>query len=447
MTPEDLLSRLFACLPATAIVTSRDVSYEAARKVWNGMFDRHPLAVVFPQSSAEIADIVRLVAASDLPLAVRCGGHSIPGLSTCDDGVILDLSRMNAISVDPQARTVSVGGGAMLGDIDRAGAVYGLVTPAGVISHTGVGGLTLGGGMGWTSRRFGMTVDSLLSVEIVLASGEIVEASPTAEPELFWGLRGGGGNFGVVSRFTFRMHPLGRITTGQWIYKARDSVAALSGFSRAAAHAPRSVTAAFTATANQVSVTAFHSGDDADSESLILPFGALGPEPEGGTFDFSFVEFQSRNDEIMCWGRRIYSRGGFFADLGPGVTEAIVGHLRETPGPDCEVYVLQLGGAIKDVPEDATAYSGRDAGYYWIVQPVWDDPGLDEACIAWGRKGARALASLSMERNYVNEQGESSNDIARQAYGSEKYTRLAQLKARFDPRNLFRLNQNIRPEA
>lgn len=447
MKPDFLLLQLAATLPAGAVVTSGDRSYEAARKVWNGIFDRRPLAITYPQTAAEVAAVIRLLAASGLPLAVRCGGHSLPGLSTCDDGVILDLSRMNAITVDPQAQTAVVGGGALLGDLDRAGAPYGLVTPAGVISHTGVGGLTLGGGMGWTGRRFGMTIDSLLSAEVVTASGEIVEASPTSEPELFWGLRGGGGNFGVVSKFTFRMHALGRITAGSWVYPALHSVSVLQRFSSAAAQVPRSVTASFTASAGEVSVTALHSGDDPEAVALIRLFGNLGPEPEGGLLDLPFTEFQSRNDEAMRWGRRIYSRGGFLAGIGRAETEAITRHLQESPSPDCEIYVILLGGAIADVPEDATAYSGRDAGYYWIVSSVWDDPHQDKDCLVWGRAGASIMGSLSLERNYVNEQGDSSNAIARQAYGAEKYARLARLKARFDPQNLFRLNQNIRPEA
>ena len=447
MRAENLVSELFKHLPKASVMTSDDVGYDAGRRVWNGMFDRYPVAIVFPETATEISAIVKLMATTDLPLAVRCGGHSIPGLSTCDGGVIIDLSRMTNIRVDPEARIAVVCGGALLGDLDKAGEPYGLITPAGVISHTGVGGLTLGGGMGWTSRRFGMTVDSLLSVEIVTANGDIVRASPTSEPELFWGLRGGGGNFGVVTEFTFRMHPVGKVTAGHWMYNPDHGLDILHNFAKAAALAPRSVTVALNVTATYISIAACHSGDDPYPESLIRPFGTLGSATQAEMSERAFVEFQSQHDEIMGWGRRIYNRGGFVADISPAVATAMLDHVRETPSPDCEIYVLQLGGAITDIAEDATAYSGRDAGFYWIVQPVWDDPALDEACLAWGRKGARTLAALSMERNYVNEQGEVGNNVARQAYGAEKYRRLAQLKARFDPHNLFRLNQNIRPEV
>ena len=447
MRAEDLISQLSACLPAPAIIASEDPRYEKGRKVWNGMFDRRPIAIVRPETAAEIAAIVKIMAKSDLPLAVRGGGHSIPGLSTCDGGLVLDLSRMNAIRVDPDARSAMVGGGALLGDLDKAGAPYGLVTPAGVVSHTGVGGLTLGGGMGWTGRRFGMTVDSLLSAEIVTAQGEILEVSPTSEPELFWGLRGGGGNFGVVTRFTFRMHPLGRTTVGQWTYEPDLGPEILKKHATAAALAPRSVTVALIATASNIKVTAFHSGEDADPLGLILPFGALGAVTDSNVSECNFVEFQRKHDDIMRWGRRFYNRGGFFADLGPKVAAAVFDQVRETPAPDCEILIMQLGGAITDLPEDATAYSGRDANFYWMAQPVWDDPALDQACLGWGRATANKLTALSMERNYVNEQGDVGNDIARQAYGVSKYRRLARLKARFDPNNLFQLNQNIRPEA
>ncbi len=419
--------------------------FDARRKVWNGMIDRKPAIIARPDSAAQVSGLVGLAAKSGLPLAVRCGGHSFPGFSTCDGGLVLDLTRMNRITVDPAARIAEVGGGALLGDLDRAGAPFGLVTPAGLVSHTGAGGLTLGGGMGWTSRRLGLTIDNMLSAELVTADGRIIEVSPQSEPDLFWGLRGGGGNFGVVTRFRFRMHPLGPITVGKWVYPPARTVEALQKLGELAAKAPRSLTTALNITPEGLSLTAFHSGDDGLGEASVAPFGHLAGPGEGGLVDTDYVTLQRRSDEIMRAGRRFYGKGGFLESPNGAIGECAAELGLAAPTPDAEVYMIQLGGAVADVAEGATAYSGRAGGFYWIVQPIWDDPQDDARCLRWGKEGGARMAALSQAGNYLNEQGDVSKELTMQAFGQEKYHRLARLKARFDPGNLFRLNQNIAP--
>ena len=447
LAPSALSVQLSRFLSPDAVIDPESTDYERLRKVWNGMIDRRPAVIVRPDEASEVARIVEIAVSNGLPLAIRGGGHSFPGFSTCDGGIVLDLSRMNRVTVDSAARVAEVGGGAVLGDLDRAGAPFGLVTPAGLVSHTGAGGLTLGGGMGWTSRRLGLTIDSLLAAEVVTADGRIIEASPTVEPELFWALRGGGGNFGVVTRFRFRMHPLGPVTVGNWLYPLQHMSDALHRVAELAPLAPRSQTTTLNATTSGLAVTAFHSGTDGLGEVSVEPFGTLAGPGTGGMADTEYVALQSRGDADMRWGRRYYAKGGFLAALDGNVVDCMTELARTAPTPDSEVYMIQLGGAVADVPEQATAYSGRSAGFYWIVQPIWDAPSDDARCLSWGKQGGHAMSALSQAGNYLNEQGDVRRELTMLAYGQEKYDRLARLKAQFDPGNLFRLNQNVAPAA
>ncbi len=427
------------------VIKPDHADYDRLRRVWNGAFDRFPAVIIQARNTDDVRKAIQLAIASSKPLAVRGGGHSIPGFSTCDGGIVLDLSLMNAVSVDPTARVVTVGGGALLGQIDAAGADHGLVVPAGVISHTGVAGLTLGGGMGWLSRRFGMTIDSLVGARIVTASGDVVDCSAQTETELFWGLRGGGGNFGVVTDFRFRMHELGRVRMANWTYPLASAAAALRRYRDLADSAPRELTTSFSLSSTSLSLTAFASGDAAQTADAILPFGTLADDAKGGMMDFSYCDFQRRNDVSARWGRRYYSRGGFFRDLDQTTIAEMIELVASSPTDDSEIYVLQLGGAVSDIDENATAYSGRSAGYYWIANPAWDVAADDARCLDWGRRSARQLTTRSMEANYVNEQGDAGSEVAERSYGAAKYRRLGALKARFDGNNLFRLNQNILP--
>ena len=404
-----------------------DPDYDRFRRVWNGTIDKRPSLIIRARSTRDVRAAIRLAAERDSALAIRCGGHSFPGLSTCDAGIVLDLANMNQVSVNVAERIAEVGGGALLGDLDKAGNPHGLVTPAGVVSHTGVAGLTLGGGMGWLSRRFGLTIDSLLAAEICLADGSTIEASTKIEPDLYWALRGGGGNFGVVTKFVFRMHQLGAVLVGRWEYPARQMRAVLSHYSALAALAPRQLAAAFTATSARIAVTAFWSGDFTGAEAAIARYGELAPGSSGSLGETSFLDVQSRNDTHFPWGRRYYAKGGFLDELPESVIECVADRIAGAPTPDSEIYMLQLGGAINDVGEAETAYSGRSAAFYWIVEPVWDDISDDARCLTWGREAARRLTEFSASRNYLNEQSETGGNIAEQAYGPAKYKRLVTL--------------------
>jgi FAD/FMN-containing dehydrogenase len=428
-----------------ALIERHDSDYARWRLVWNGMFDRRPALIVRARSVADVQRTIAVAGEARSLLAVRCGGHSLPGFSTCDDGIVLDLSSLNRVAVDAERQIAEVGGGALLGDVDRGTARYGLVAPAGVVSHTGAGGLTLGGGMGWLSRRLGLTVDSLLSAEVCLADGRVAHVSEASEPELFWGIRGGGGNFGVVTRFVFRLHELGPVLVGCWMYPASQMRTVLERYAELSALAPRQLSTAFTATAAAIRVTAFWSGSEKGAQAAVAPYGELGRPSSGSLGGVTFLDLQSRSDDHFCWGRRYYSKGGFFDAISAEALSLMTGSIAQAPAPDCEIYVLQLGGAVADVADRATAYTGRLAGYYWIVEPVWDDPADDARCLSWGRQTAAHLADLSMSGNYLNEQSDTGDDASLKAYGEEKYARLAALKYRSDPDNLFRLNQNLAP--
>jgi len=350
---------------------------------------------------------------------------------------------MKAVTVDPRARTSDVSGGALLSDVDAAGLRYGLVTPAGVVSHTGVGGLTLGGGIGWLSRRFGLTIDNLIGVDIVTADGRLVRADANEEPDLFWAVRGGGGNFGVVTTFKFCMHPLGPAIFRRWIYPAADATAILRRYREMLYNAPRELTTMFILMQGELRISALWSGSTDGAAAALDRFGRLGEGTLVTTGETSFLDLQRASDERLAWGRRYYTKGGFLRDIDDQAILAMSESIAAVAVPEAEVYCLQLGGAVADIDESATPYSGRAGGHYWIAQCAWDSQADDLAAVSWGRGTANRLAAISLKANYVNEH--SDTGIAESAYGEAIYNRLAHLKWQYDPTNLFRLNQNIEP--
>ena len=441
-----IFAREFARARMEGDVVDRDhPEYDRLRRVWNAVADRRPAGVVRARSVSDVEKVVAVAAKHEALLAVRGGGHSIPGLSTCDDGIVLDLSLMNSVAVDRSACRAEVLGGALLGDLDGAGAAVGLVVPAGVVSHTGIAGLTLGGGMGWLSRRLGLTIDSLLAADIVTADGRSRRISAEVEPDLFWAVRGGGGNFGVVTKFTFRMHPLGEVLVGSWIYPVTESTAVLRRYRDHAARAARELTTGFVLTSADLRVTALWSGTPERAEAAVAPFGALGRPMSASMGGGTFLDLQRRSDDRMAWNRRYYAKGGYLREVDDRAVDRMVDSISSAPTPDAEFLVLQLGGAVSDIDDDATPCTGRAAGYYWIVESAWDHKADDEQHVGWCRMAAGRLSEISMRGNYVNEQGDFGKEIALGAYGERKYGRLARLKAQYDPTNLFRLNQNIEP--
>ena len=441
------------------VVVPGDAGYERARAVWNATADARPAVVARCAGVDDVVAAVRFARARELVVAVRGGGHSYPGFSTCDGGIVIDLSPMAGVRVDPDRRTATAAGGALLGELDRQAQAHGLACPTGHVSHTGVGGLTLGGGVGRLTRRYGLTLDNLASVELVTAEGERVRADPEGEPELFWGLRGAGANFGIATSFELRLHPVGpQVVAGIAVYPVERAREVAAAFGASMAAAPDQVTAGLgwfvappgppfpppVAGRPVVVVNATHAGPLEAAERDLAPLRALGPALD--TFaPRRYLDLQAESDDHYRWGRRYYWKGLLLEALAAEAVDRISELVATAPGPDCGVGLLSLGGAFARVPEDATAYSGCAVTLWLITETVWDDPTEDSARIAWGRDAMAALRPFATSVNYVNDLGQLDQDAIRGAYGPAKYDRLAALKRTWDPDNVFRRNQNIRP--
>ena len=444
---------------AGVVITPGDDAYDDARRVWNARFDRRPALLVRPTGAQDIATAIRFGREHDLEIAVRSGAHSNAGHSTTDSGIVIDLSRLRGVTVDPERRTARANGGALLGELDTAAQAHGLVCPVGVIGHTGVGGLTLGGGVGRLQRHFGLTIDNLRAVELVTADGRFVRASESEEPELFWGIRGAGPNFGIVTAFEFGLHPFGPLLhRGTRIYPATqvhevwrmlrdyaevapDAVSLIVAIARAEPPAdyPESVAG------KPILVIGYnHSGDASTVERDLAPLRS-GPEPVVST-DVSqpYLEVQTANDLVMGWGHRSFIKGIFANDVRPEALDALVEHVAR--GPDGSSFGITVqGGAIGRVPEDATAFTGREARFDLSADTGWDDPADDDANWDWLQQALAIVEPDAVTGRYCNESSESGPDVSRAIYGDAKYARLQALKRAWDPDNVFHLNYNIAP--
>ena len=436
---------------AGEIVLPDDPDYDEARAVWTGMADRRPALDVRPGGVDEVVAALRFAREQDLLIAVRCGGHSIPGLSTCDDGIVIELSRMRGAEVDPDRQTARVKGGSLLGDLDDAAQKFGLVCPVGVVSHTGVAGLTLGGGMGRLMRKFGLTLDNLLSVELVTADGRLVRASDDENPDLFWGMRGAGPNFGIVTSFEFRLHPLDHPITFGTVEHPIDRAPELAALWRdLAENGPDDLFLSFgLAKAEEGAVaylTALHSGTPDQAERDLATLRALGPPTTDSIGVRAYLETQHLNDEPHGWGHRFYMKSAFLPSLPDEAVDLCVEHtIQAPPAEEIGFSIWAWGRRISDVSEDATAFTGRESAAWLAAEAMWDDPAVDEQCRAWGREALADLAPFASDGRYVNDVAEVGADVARTVYGDAKYDRLVALKREWDPDNVFRLNQTVRP--
>jgi FAD/FMN-containing dehydrogenase len=425
--------------------------YEAARRLWNGMIDHRPAAIARCISAEDVRMAVLFGAETGISLAIRGGGHSISGASSCDAGLVVDLSAMRQVDVDPKARIARADPGVLLGAFDLATQTHGLATTMGVNSDTGLAGLTLGGGLGRLGRSVGLTCDNLLAAEVVLADGRIVRASEAEYPDLFWALRGGGGNFGVVTSFVYRLHRLGPVVLGGmllWEFnRARDAMRQYAEFCATAPDEVDALGVLLTGPDGEklFAVSCFCAGSVSRGEAVLRPLreGAVRPAQDQ-VAPVAYTILQGSADGLFPRTRRYYWKSHFL----PGLTETGIDTLLERfaqiPSSMSVIGLQQAGGAIARVASGATAYANRDAAFDCIPIAIWEAPEQDAANIAWSRSVWEAMRPFSTGGVYVNNLGDEGEERVHAAYG-RNWGRLAAVKATYDPENLFRLNQNIRP--
>jgi FAD/FMN-containing dehydrogenase len=441
-------------LPASA-------EYDAARRVWNAMIDRRPTLISRCATAEDVVTSVRFASAHHLLLSVRGGGHNIAGNAVCDGGLMIDLSAMKAVDVDAAARTARVGPGATLADLDRATQAHGLATPVGINSTTGIAGLTLGGGFGWLSRSLGLTIDNLISADVVAADGTLVTASATQHQDLFWGIRGGGGNFGIVTSFQFRLHPVGpEVLAGLVVHPldaARDVLRFYREFIKTT---PDQFVCWFVLRQAPplpflspewhgkpiLALAMCYAGAVADGEKVAKPLRGFGRPIADVVAPNPFAGWQTVLDPLLTPGMRNYWKSHDFLDLEDGLIDVLIRHAHTIPDPQTEIAFAQLGGAVSRVPADATAYTHRDAQFVLNVHGRWADAAKDAACIGWARQLFQAAAPFATGGVYVNFMTQEEHERVKAAYGSN-YGRLSSLKKKYDPDNTFRVNQNIGPAA
>jgi FAD/FMN-containing dehydrogenase len=437
-----------------------DPHYDQARVVWNAMADRRPALVARCSDVDDVIAAVRFARDQDLRIAVRGGGHSVAGHSTCDGGIVIDLSRMRELEIDPEQRVARVQGGAHLSQLDQQAQAVGLVCPVGVIGHTGVAGLTLGGGMGRLQRKHGFTIDNLLSVDLVTADGRQLHASKDENADLFWGVRGAGANFGVVTSFELQLHPQDPTVMQGWVaipIEKSEGVGALVRDFVATIPDHVFVNLSFGVATDPpfppelagkpvIVVGAMHTGSEADAERDLEPLREAMPW-SADTFERkSYLAVQGMSDEAMSWGHRFYMKSGFVVEVSDDLLAVCAAEGSDVPaGGDCSLSFWAMGGAISRVPDAGSAFTGRTAGWWLSAEAMWDEPAHDASHMGWARRAIAALKPYTTVGQYVNDAVESDVGSVRAIYGNEKYDRLVALKRTYDPDNVFRLNQNIRP--
>jgi FAD/FMN-containing dehydrogenase len=441
------------------VLLPADAGYEDARRIWNAMIDRRPTVIV---RCSGVADIMRAVAFArdrDLPVAVRGGGHNIAGNAVCDDGLMIDLSPMTSVRINPETRRAYVEPGALLSDFDHEAQAFGLATPLGINSTTGVAGLTLGGGFGWLSRQHGLTVDNLLAAEVITADGNRVWASADTNRELFWGIRGGGGNFGIVTLFEFQLHPVGpEVLTGLIVFPFDQAKSLLTQYREYVETIPDELNVwavlrqapplpFLSETVHGKAVVIFpffYTGEAEKGMRLIEPVRRFG-QAHGEHIGLQpYTAWQQAFDPLLTPGARNYWKSHNFTALQDGALETVIDYAGKLPSSQCEIFIGLVGGQANRIPVDATAYAHRDAKFVLNVHSRWETPTEDNRCITWARDFFEAAKPYATGGVYVNFLTQDESERIAAAYGPN-YDRLVQLKNRYDPQNLFRLNQNIQP--
>jgi FAD/FMN-containing dehydrogenase len=443
------------------LIQPGDKGYDEARSIWNGAIDRRPACIARCTGVADVVAAVRFARERDLEIAVRSGGHGVGGHALCDGGLVIDLSPSKGIRVDPARRTARAEAGVLWGELDRETQLFGLATVGGIVTHTGIAGLTLGGGIGWLMRKYGATVDNLLSADVVTADGEVVTASQEQNPDLFWGIRGGGGNFGIVTSFDYRLHPVGPIVlAGPIFHPLEDAPEVLRFYREFIAEAPDELTTIFNLRAAPplpflpegvhgkpiVMVGACYAGSPEDGAEVVRPLKQFGSPIVDLLEPKPYTALQSMFDPSVPHGWHYYWKSVELPPLTDGAIDTLVEHASALTSPKSYCIVFQLGGALGRVDEGETAFSQRGAAHNVNINAIWteEDPEA-ERHIAWARDFFDAMQPHAGGHVYLNFLGDEGGDRVRQAYGAENYQRLVELKHAYDPTNLFRLNQNIAP--
>jgi FAD/FMN-containing dehydrogenase len=434
--------------------------YDEARKVWNGLIDRRPAMIAQCADEGDVAAAVNFAREHTLLVAVRGGGHNVAGFGTCDGGIVIDLSEMKGITVDPKARTARAQGGLTWGEFDAGTQAHGLATTGGLVTTTGIAGFTLGGGIGWLMRKHGLTIDNLLEVEMVTADGTSLKASAKEHPDLFWAVRGGGGNFGVVTAFTYRLHPVGPTIYGgaafypaakardllrfyrEWVRTQPDDLTTLLAFATAP---PLPFIPPHLQGTPMVAVALCYAGPMDEGEAVVKPLRDFAPPAVDVIGPMPYGALQGMFDPGAPKGILAYWKTEYLRDLDDRVVDTLVAHVARMGGPFAQVHLHHVEGAVGRVGADATAFGRRDAPFILNVVGLWMDPAQSDAQRSWVREFARAVEPLGTGSRYVNFMDDEGEKGVKAAYGPTKYARLAELKKRYDPRNLFRVNQNIPP--
>jgi FAD/FMN-containing dehydrogenase len=437
--------------------------YDEARALWNGTVDRRPRLIARCSGTADVAAAVRFARARDLEIAVRGGSHNVAGTAVCDGGIVIDLSAMRAVSVDPVERTALVQGGALWGDVDHETQAHGLATTGGIVSHTGVGGLSLGGGIGWLMRKHGLTVDNVVQAEMVTAEGEIVGASASDHSDLFWALRGGGGNFGVVGSFRFALHPVGpTVMAGPVFWAAQDTADVLRFYREFVTHAPDELgTVIRLGTVPPlpvvgdelhfrpaIAVASCYAGPVDDGERAVRALRQFGTPLVDLVGPTLYVDHQCCIDDTVPHGWHYYWKATNLTGLSDEVIDVVAEHAYGATSPRSYAAIIHMGGAVARAPRGATAYSGRDVAHTMSIDGVWlpeQDDTVGAAETAWARRFLDALQPhrAGVYVNFLDSDDDTSR--VREAYGDDTYRRLAEVKAKYDPENVFRNNKNIQP--
>lgn len=441
------------------LVLPDDLGYDEVREIWNAMIDRRPAVIMRCAEADDIPPAITFARENGLEISIRGAGHNIAGNAVCDNGMMIDLSTMTNVRVDTEKRRAHVQPGATLADFDKAVQAHGLATPVGINSTTGIAGLTLGGGFGWLTRKYGMTVDNLVSAEVITADGRKIRASEDENADLFWAIRGGGGNFGVVTEFEFALHPVGpEILAGLIVFPFDQAKQVLTQYREFVASAPEELTVWVVLRkapplpflpeevhGKPVVVLAIcYAGDIAEGERLIEPLRGFGEAHGEHIGAQPYAEWQQAFDPLLTPGARNYWKSHNFREISDGALDSMIEFAGRLPSPQCEIFMGLIGGAPNRVPADAMAYSSRDARFVLNVHARWDEPAQDESCIGWARAFFKASAPYASAGAYVNFMTEEEGDRVAAAYGPN-YKRLVQIKKQYDPENLFHLNQNIKP--